>query len=76
MNTRTLLAAVWVILFAVAVSSFFMWLANSDIDSPNEPYTVLKTKYRENYKSCVHRLPRNKDCVIDDVTFKIINIKE
>lgn len=70
MNKRT------VILFAVAVSSFFMLLANSDIDSPDEPYTVLKTKYRENYKECVRTLPRDKDCVIDDVTFKIINIKE
>ncbi len=76
MNTKTLLETVWVILFAVAVSSFFMWLSNSDIDSPEEPYTVLKTKYRENYKSCVRTLPRDKDCVIDDVTFKIINIKE
>lgn len=76
MNTRTLLEAVWVILFAVAVSSFFMWLANSGIDSPDDPYTVLKTKYHENYRYCVRTLPRDKDCVIDDVTFKIINIEE
>ena len=76
MNTRTLLEAVWVILFAVAVSSFFMWLANSDIDSPDEPYTVLKTKYRENYKECIRALPRDKDCVIADVTMKVIDVQE
>lgn len=76
MNTRTLLETVCVILFAVAVSSFFMLLADSDIDKPDEPYIVLKTKYHANYRECARTLPRDKDCIIDDVTFKIVDIKE
>lgn len=75
MNRKTLIESTCIIVFAVAISSFLIWLG-SGIDSPDEPYTVLKTKYHENYRECVRTLPRDKDCIIEDVTFKIINIEE
>ena len=64
------------VMLAVVACVFFIFLFKTDVDPADEPYMILKTKYRENYKECIRALPRDKDCVIADVTMKVIDVQE
>lgn len=48
-------------------------IIGNSINDSSEPYMILKTKYREQYDECIKNIPRNKDCVIDTISFKIVD---